>query len=155
MSNHQGRRVSCLTKACSSNNLVLLLAYTSTVSEQTKSSSTRPRTSYAVAIVTDDAITYMKALSYSHEVDPRPLSSPRLRLLPGENICFVTFPDLVIATFLETSLSFEESVALKDADKDRLLGTCTSDPSSLVMLAANTGLLKLDIDVAYIRSLAA
>lgn len=95
----------------------------------------------------------MKTLSYTHEEDLRPLSAPRLKLLSKDNICFVTFPDLVIATFLDKSLSFEESVALKDAARDRILGTTASEPSGLSMLAAHTGLIRLDLDVPHIRSL--
>ena len=135
-------------------NLTLLLAYSITPTTSRQFSNSRRQTSYAIANLKDGSVTYLKALSYAHEEDPRPLSTPRLRLLPKEKICFVTFPDLVIATFMDTSLSFEESVALKDAAKDRLIGTTTSGDSSLIMLAAHTGLLKLDINVSHIKSLA-
>jgi hypothetical protein len=66
----------------------------------------------------------------------------------------VAFPDLVIATFINSSLSFEESVSLKDAARDRILGSMLSTPTGLVMLAAHTGLILVDVDVEYIKSLA-
>lgn len=96
----------------------------------------------------------MKALSYTHEADPRPLSSPKVRLASGEKLCFVIFPDVVIATFLDPALSFEESVALKDAAKDRILGTSVGSACSLTALAAHTGFLSLEIDIPHVRALA-
>lgn len=94
----------------------------------------------------------MKSLSYTHDVDPRPLSTPRVRLIPQEKLCFAIFPELVIATFLDASIPFEESVALKDAGKDRILGANVDASSTLMILAACTGLLKLEIDVPFIRN---
>lgn len=113
----------------------------------------RHQTSYAIANMKDGTVTYLKTLAYTHEIDPRPLSSPRLTVISANKMCFVSFPDLIIATSMDNSLKFEESVALKDADKDRILGTITSDPHGLLMLAAHTGFIRLDVDIPHIKTL--